>query len=152
MQIKAGSVEEYLAKVPEERKGEFARLRKTIIENLPSGFKECINYGMVGYVIPKSIYPSGYHCDPSLPLPFMSIANQKNFLALYHSGIYADEKLLKWFQQEYPKHVKTKLDMGKSCIRFKNVKNIPYELIAALCQKMSPEDFIAIYETNLQKK
>lgn len=152
MQIKADSVEEYLANVPEERKEAFAKLRKTIVENLPSGFQECLSYGMVGYVIPKSIYPDGYHCDPSLPLPFMSIASQKNFVALYHSGIYADPDLLKWWQQEYPKHVKTKLDMGKSCVRFKNVKHIPYELIAELCQKMTPEDFINIYETNLQKK
>ena len=152
MQIKADSVEEYLANVPEERKEAFAKLRKTIVENLPSGFQECLSYGMVGYVIPKSIYPDGYHCDPSLPLPFMSIASQKNFAALYHSGIYADPELSKWWQQEYPKHVKTKLDMGKSCVRFKNVKHIPYELIAELCQKMTPEDFINIYETNLQKK
>ncbi|GGZ44169.1 DUF1801 domain-containing protein [Mesonia mobilis] len=152
MQIKADSVEEYLANVPEERKEAFAKLRKTIVENLPSGFQECLSYGMVGYVIPKSIYPDGYHCDPSLPLPFMSIASQKNFVALYHSGIYADPDLLKWWQQEYPKHVKTKLDMGKSCVRFKNVKHIPYELIAELCEKMTPEDFINIYETNLQKK
>ncbi|WP_304137023.1 DUF1801 domain-containing protein [Mesonia mobilis] len=152
MQIKADSVEEYLANVPEERKEAFAKLRKTIVENLPSGFQECLSYGMVGYVIPKSIYPDGYHCDPSLPLPFMSIASQKNFVALYHSGIYADPDLLKWWQQEYPKHVKTKLDMGKSCVRFKNIKHIPYELIAELCQKMTPEDFINIYETNLQKK
>ena len=152
MQIKADSVEEYLANVPEERKEAFAKLRKTIVENLPSGFQECLSYGMVGYVIPKSIYPDGYHCDPSLPLPFMSIASQKNFVALYHSGIYADAELSKWWQQEYPKHVKTKLDMGKSCVRFKNVKHIPYELIAELCHKMTPEDFINIYETNLQKK
>ncbi len=152
MQIKADSVEEYLANVPEERKEAFAKLRKTIVENLPSGFQECLSYGMVGYVIPKSIYPDGYHCDPSLPLPFMSIASQKDFVALYHSGIYADPDLLKWWQQEYPKHVKTKLNMGKSCVRFKNVNHIPYELIAELCQKMTPEDFINIYETNLQKK
>jgi len=151
MQIKADSVEEYLTKVPQERKGAFAKLRKTIVENLPSGFKECISYGMVGYVIPKSIYPAGYHCDTTLPLPFMSIANQKNFVALYHSGIYADPKLLEWFQAEYPKQVKTKLDMGKSCIRFKNVKNIPYDLIAELTQKMTPEDFIEIYENNIKK-
>jgi uncharacterized protein YdhG (YjbR/CyaY superfamily) len=151
MQIKADSVEEYLTKVPEERKGAFAKLRKTIVENLPSGYKECINYGMVAYVIPKNIYPAGYHCDTTLPLPFMSIANQKNFVALYHSGIYAEPKLLDWFQTEYPKHVKTKLDMGKSCIRFKNVKNIPYDLIAELTQKMTPEDFIKIYENNIKR-
>ncbi|SHI85315.1 protein of unknown function (DU1801) [Mesonia phycicola] len=151
MQIQADSVADYLANVPTEKSGAFAKLRKSIVENLPSGFKECLSYGMVGYVIPKSIYPAGYHCDPSLPLPFMSIACQKNFIALYHSGIYANPELLQWFQEEYPKHVKTKLDMGKSCIRFKNVKTIPFELIAELTKKMTPEDFIDIYESNLKK-
>ena len=152
MNYKADTPEEYIAQIPEERKEAFSKLRKTIQENLPDGFKECINYGMIGYVVPKSTYPDGYHCDPELPLPFMSIASQKNFIALYHSGIYADKKLHDWFVKEYPKHVSTKLDMGKSCIRFKNVKKIPFDLLAELCTKMSPKDFIEIYENNIKKK
>lgn len=151
MTIEANSVEEYLSKLPEERKLAVTRLRETVHKNLPKGFKECINYKMIGYVVPHSIYPGGYHCDPKLPLPFINIASQKNFVALYHSGIYADQKLYDWFVNEYPKYVKTKLDMGKSCIRFKKVENIPYELIAELCQKMTTTDWINLYEQNIKK-
>ena len=103
---------------------------------------------MPGYVVPHSLYPAGYHCNPSDPLPFMSIASQKNFVALYHMGIYADPELLAWFEAEYPKHSKTKLKMGKSCIRFKNLKNIPYDLIAELVTKMPPEKWIGVYDAN----
>ena len=121
-------------------------LRKVIIQNLPKGFEETISYGMLGYVVPHSIYPAGYHCDTKLPLPFLSIASQKNFIAVYHMGIYADQKLLNWFVEEYPKHSKTKLDMGKSCIRFKKMDQVPVELIGELASKMSVEDWIGIYE------
>ena len=119
MKIEAQTVQEYLNKIPEERKPAFEKLRNVILNNIPEGFEETISYGMIGYVVPKSIYPAGYHCSPELPLPFASIANQKNFIALYHMGIYADKNLLDWFTKEYPKHSKRKLDMGKSCIRFK---------------------------------
>ena len=118
MQIKADSVADYLNQIPAERKDAMTKLRETILDNLPKGFEETMSYGMIGYVVPHSLYPAGYHCDPKLPLPFMSIASQKNFVAFYHMGIYANPELLAWFQEEYPKHVKTKLDMGKSCIRF----------------------------------
>ena len=121
-------------------------LRKVIIQNLQKGFEETISYGMLGYVVPHSIYPAGYHCDTKLPLPFLSIASQKNFIAVYHMGIYADQKLLNWFVEEYPKHSKTKLDMGKSCIRFKKMDQVPVELIGELASKMSVEDWIGIYE------
>ena len=113
MTIDAKNPEEYLEKVPEERKSALHKLRKTILDNLPKGFEETMSYGMIGYVIPHSIYPSGYHCDTSLPLPFMSFASQKNFVALYHSGVYAKPELLDWFVTEYPKHCKRKLDMGE---------------------------------------
>ncbi|WP_422858575.1 DUF1801 domain-containing protein [Flagellimonas sp. S174] len=151
MTIDAKTPDEYIAQLPPERKEAVSKLRKTIQENLPKGFKECISYKMIGYVVPHSLYPDGYHCDPKLPLPFINIASQKNFVALYHSGIYADKKLLDWFVGEYPKYVKTKLDMGKSCIRFKNMENIPYGLIAELCQRMTPEDWINLYEKNIKK-
>ncbi len=146
MQIDAKTPEEYISKIPEERKLAFSRLRQTILDNLPEGFEETIQYGMIGYVVPHSIYPDGYHVSPQIPLPFMSIASQKNFVALYHSGVYADESMLRWFQTEYPKYVTTKLDMGKSCIRFKNMKNIPYELIGELVTKMSCQEWIDLYE------
>ncbi len=151
MTIDAKTPDEYIAKLPEDRKEAVSKLRKTIQDNLPEGFEECISYKMIGYVVPHSLYPDGYHCNPKLPLPFINIASQKNFVALYHSGIYADRSLLDWFVGEYPKHVKTKLDMGKSCVRFKKVENIPYELIAELCQKMTPQAWIDLYEKNTKK-
>ena len=107
---------------------------------------------MIGYVIPHSIYPKGYHCTPELPLPFLSIASQKNSVNIYHMGIYADEKLLKWFQEEFPKYSKKKLDMGKSCMRFKKPEDIPYELIGELASKITPEQWIERYESAFLKK
>ncbi|MCL6267034.1 DUF1801 domain-containing protein [Flagellimonas myxillae] len=151
MTIDAKTPDEYISKLPEDRKAAVSKLRETVKNNLPQGFEECISYKMIGYVVPHSLYPGGYHCDPKLPLPFVNIASQKNFVALYHSGIYADKGLLDWFVGEYPKYVKTKLDMGKSCIRFKKMDAIPYELIAELCQKMSPEAWIQLYEKNIKR-
>jgi uncharacterized protein YdhG (YjbR/CyaY superfamily) len=151
MTIEAKTVDEYISKLPEDRKDAVSKLRSTIQKNIPEGFEECINYKMIGYVVPHSIYPAGYHCDTKLPLPFINIASQKNFVALYHSGIYADPKLLDWFVSEYPKYVKTKLDMGKSCIRFKKMETIPYGLIGELCQKMTVKDWVTLYEKNVKR-
>lgn len=152
MQYKATSPEDYINQVPEERKETLKKLRKTIKDNLPKGFKEGIQYGMIGYFVPHSIYPDGYHCSPEIPLPFMSFASQKNSVNLYHSGIYANPNLHDWFVNEYPKHCKRKLDMGKSCIRFKKLEEIPFDLIAELCTKMTVDEWIDLYETNLNKK
>ncbi|MBP6827704.1 MAG: DUF1801 domain-containing protein, partial [Saprospiraceae bacterium] len=138
---------EYVNAIPEERREAFEKLRETIVENIPDGFREEINYGMIGYVVPHRLYPPGYHCDPKLPLPFVSIASQKNFIALYHMGIYANPDLLDWFVSEFPKHSKSKLDMGKSCIRFKKPEHIPFDLIGQLMQKMTVEDWINLYES-----
>ncbi|WP_055443901.1 DUF1801 domain-containing protein [Lacinutrix himadriensis] len=151
MQYKADTPEAYINQVPEERQAVLKKLRKTIKENLPKGFQEVITYGMIGYVVPHSIYPEGYHCDPKTPLPFMSFASQKNSINLYHSGIYAKPELHDWFVAQYPKHCKRKLDMGKSCIRFKKIEEIPFDLIAELCTKLTVEDWIAIYEKALKK-
>ena len=101
---------------------------------------------MPAWVVPHSTYPDGYHCTPELPLPFMNVASQKNFIAVYHMGIYANPELMEWFVSEYPKHCKRKLDMGKSCIRFKKIEEIPFELIAELSTKMTPNDWIKLYE------
>lgn len=141
---------EYMDALPEDRKLVMTELRKAIINNLPKGFEEAISYGMLGYVVPHSIYPAGYHCDTKLPLPFLSIASQKNFVAVYHMGLYADQELLNWFVKEYPKHSKAKLDMGKSCIRFKKMDQVPVELIGELASKMSVEDWIGIYESKFK--
>ena len=151
MTSNATSPEEYIAELPEERKGAIMQLRATINEHLPEGFEETMNYGMIGYVVPHRIYPEGYHCNPELPLPFLNIASQKNFIGFYHMGIYSDKKLLDWFVGEYPNHVKTKLDMGKSCIRFKKIENIPYGLLGELCQKMTVEQWIDIYERAIKR-
>lgn len=150
MKIEAKNPLDYISKLPEERQEPFAKLRQTILDNIPDGFEETMSYGMIGYVVPHSIYPDGYHCTPELPLPFMSIASQKNFVALYHMGIYANPDLMEWFKAEYPKYEKTKLDMGKSCIRFKKVDRIPYQLIAELCQKMTVADWVSLYEANVK--
>ncbi|HQV51066.1 MAG: DUF1801 domain-containing protein [Flavobacteriales bacterium] len=152
MQSKATTPDAYMDELPEERKAAVKKLRSTIMKNLPKGFAEVMSYGMIGYVVPHSKYPSGYHCDPKLPLPFMNIASQKNFIALYHMGIYADKKLLNWFMTEYPKYVTGKPDMGKSCIRFKKPEHIPYELIGELVKKMNADDWIALYERAFKKK
>ncbi|MDC8005984.1 DUF1801 domain-containing protein [Aureisphaera galaxeae] len=152
MQYDADTVAEYIEQLPEERKDPVEKLRQTVKENLPKGFEEGITYKMIGFYVPHSIYPAGYHCNPKDPLPFINIASQKNFVALYHSGIYAKQELLDWFVAEFPKHSKYKLDMGKSCVRFKKVEAIPYDLIAELCQKMTVEEWIDIYDTARQKR
>ncbi|MFD0834960.1 DUF1801 domain-containing protein [Mariniflexile aquimaris] len=151
MQYKADSPEEYINQLPEERQAPIKKLREIIKKNLPKGFEETISYGMIGYVVPHSIYPDGYHCTPELPLPFMNIASQKNFIAVYSSSVYATTELNDWFVNQYPKHCKRKLDMGKSCIRFKYIDDIPYDLIGELASKMTVEEWIAIYEKNIKK-
>lgn len=151
MKANGTTVKEILTNVPEERAEAFNKLHETIIQNLPEGFEAAISYGGLGYVVPHSLYPSGYHCKPEEPLPFAGIASQKNSVNLYHMGIYSDPELLKWFIEEYPKHSKRKLDMGKSCIRFKKMEDIPFELIGELMKKMTVQDWVNIYESNLKK-
>lgn len=152
MQFKADTPEDYIDQVAEERQNTLKKVRKTIKNNLPQGFQEGIQYGMIGYFVPHSIYPDGYHCTPEIPLPFMSFASQKNSVNLYHMGLYSQKELYDWFVTEYPKHCKRKLDMGKSCIRFKHLDDIPFELIGELTAKMSVDEWINIYETNFKKK
>ena len=151
MNYLANSPQEYLNLLPEERKFAFLKLRESILSNIPKGFTEEMNYGMLGYVVPHSIYPKGYHCNAKLPLPFINIASQKNFISFYHMGIYADKKLFDWFVAEYPKHSNAKLDIGKSCIRFKKMDAIPYELIGELVSKISVLDWIKCYEFTFKK-
>lgn len=151
MQIFASSVSDYIDQIPEDRQVVFKRLCATIQESLPKGFENGVSYGMVGWAVPLSTYPAGYHCTPGSPLPFLALASQKNFIALYHMGLYANQELYDWFVGEYPKHCKRKLDMGKSCIRFKYLDDIPFELIAALCSKMDPQSWIQLYESKFKK-
>ena len=151
MQSKASTPDQYFEQLPEDRQKAMNELRKVIKKYLPKGFTEGMGYGMVGYVVPHSLYPAGYHCDPKLPLPFMSLASQKNFIALYHMGLYANPKLLKWFTDEYAKQVPTKIDMGKGCVRFKKPEQIPFKLIGELAAKITPQEWIEQYEKNLKR-
>ncbi|WP_445711643.1 DUF1801 domain-containing protein [Flavobacterium sp.] len=151
MTSKASSPEEYIKELPEDRKEAVIKLRNTILKNLPKDFKEAMSYGMIGYVVPHNIYPAGYHCDPKLPLPFMSFASQKNSINFYHMGIYTNKDLYDWFVSEYPKYSKKKLDMGKSCMRFKKPEDIPYDLIGELVSKIEVQDWISIYENAFKK-
>jgi uncharacterized protein YdhG (YjbR/CyaY superfamily) len=145
------NLDEYIEQLSDDRKDAMNKLRETILNNIPEGFEECMSYGMIGYVVPNKLYPAGYHCDPKLPLPFLNIASQKNFIALYHMGIYGSPELLRWFTTEFPKYSKSKLDMGKSCIRFKKIDQIPFPLIAELVKKMSVNDWIKMYESKFVK-
>lgn len=151
MKATGNTVKEILNTLPSDRTESFNKLHETIINNLPKGFEAAISYGGLGYVVPHSLYPDGYHCKPSEPLPFAGIASQKNTINFYHMGIYSDPKLLEWFVNEFPKHTKQKLDMGKSCVRFKKFDDIPYKLIGELMQKISVKDWIRVYETNMKR-
>lgn len=151
MQSRATSIEQYLAELPDDRRPAMEKLHKVVKKNLPKGFKEQMAYGMICYVVPHSKYPAGYHCTPELPLPFMSIASQKNFIALYHMGIYSSKPLLHWFTEAYAEQVPGKLDMGKSCLRFKKVEKLPFDLIGELASKMTPDEWIAVYEKELKR-
>ena len=151
MQSKAKTPEQYLSELPEDRKEPVKLLRQQILDNLPKGVEERMSYGMLGYVIPHSVYPDGYHCTPENPLPFMNLASQKNFVAVYSMVLYAKKDLMEWFVSEYSKRCKYKLDMGKSCIRFKRMHDIPYDLIGELTSKVSTEEWIALYESLYKK-
>ena len=152
MRSEATSPQQYLEELPEDRKEPISKLRRQILDNLPEGLEETMGYGMLGYVIPHSIYPEGYHCDTKLPLPFMNLASQKNFIGVYSMAIYAKKDVYDWFTSEYAKRCKYKLDMGKSCIRLKRMDDIPYELIGELTAKVSTEEWIQIYEDSLKNR
>ena len=152
MLIEVGTFEDYLAALPDQRKEAVERLHQEILNQLPSGFEVGVMGGMINYYVPLSAYPAGYHCTPGEPLPFLALASQKNHIALYHMGLYMDEELAAWFAKEYQKQVPTKLDMGKSCIRMKNPKHIPYVLIGDLVGKMTMERYIELYEKQHVRK
>jgi Domain of unknown function (DU1801) len=142
--------QDYIDALPDDRKPIILALREALLVNLPNGYQEVMSYGMLGYVVPHTLYPKGYHCDAKQPLPFISLASQKNFIALYHMGLYMNKELLDWFVATYPQHSKKKLDMGKSCIRFKKMDDIPIQLIGELAAKMSPQAWIEFYEKQLK--
>lgn len=151
MHIPANSVADYLSKVPQERQEAFEKILEVLRANLPEGFEECLSYGMPSFSVPHSIYPAGYHVKPEAPLPFISVGNQKKFIGFYHMGIYAMPAVHDWFLEEYPKYSKFKLDMGKSCLRLKRMDDIPFDLLAELARKITPEEWISVYESNIKK-
>jgi len=151
MQSKALSPDQYISELPEDRRKVIEKLRKVAMDNLPNGFKEVMNYGMMGYVVPHEIYPNGYHCNPKDPLPFFGFASQKNTVNFYHMAMYVDHNLYDWFVSEFPKHSKSKLDMGKSCVRFKKLDDIPYDLIGQLLSKITVNEWIGMYEKVLKR-
>jgi uncharacterized protein YdhG (YjbR/CyaY superfamily) len=146
MNSEALTPQAYLDALPPERKEAVSKLREVILENLPEGFEEVMSYGMIGYVVPLGLYPAGYHVNPGEPLPFINLASQKNHIALYHMGLYGFQDLMAWFEAEYAKQGLGKLDMGKSCIRFKKVDRIPFDLIGELCRKITVADYVSKYE------
>ena len=151
MQSKASSPEEYIAEMPADRQQAFKKLRAVIKKNLPEGFQEVMGYGMIGYVVPHSKYPAGYHCNPKLPLPFMNIASQKNFIAVYNMAIYSSPAILKWFTKAHAKASSKKLDMGKSCLRYKKPEDIPFDVIGQLASRITPDEWIATYEKAIKR-
>ena len=151
MQSDAKTPDQYIAELPDDRRKVVEKLREVSLKNLPKGFKEMMSYGMMGYAVPHEIYPNGYHCEPKQPLPFFGFASQKNTVNIYHMAIYADKKLHDWFVSEFPKHSKARLDMGKSCVRFKKLDDIPYDLIGELLSKVTVQDWISMYENALKR-
>lgn len=151
MQSTALTPDQYISELPEDRRNVIEKLRKVSLDNLPDGFKEGMGYGMMGYVVPHEIYPKGYHCNPKDPLPFFGFASQKNSVNMYHMALYSDKKLHDWFVSEFPNHSKARLDMGKSCVRFKKFDDIPYDLIGQLLTKITVEDWITMYEKVLKR-
>jgi uncharacterized protein YdhG (YjbR/CyaY superfamily) len=151
MKTAATTPSEYIAALPDSFREPFEKLRRTIQDNLPSGFVETMTYGMITFAVPHSLYPAGYHCDPALPVPFISIAAQKRAITLYHHGLYADASLAQWFRDEYARRGNAKLDMGKSCVRFKPTREIPYDLIAELARGLTPRQWIDIYEKAVKR-
>lgn len=152
MRVNASTIEDYISQVPADRRDAFIKLRETIAESIPGGFSEEMSYGMIGYVVPHSLYPAGYHASPNLPLPFVNLASQKNFISLYHMGVYSNPGILGWFTDEYIKRTGKKPDMGKGCIHFKAPWNIPYDLIGELMKKITVTEWINLYEKNHKKK
>ena len=145
------NIKDYINSLESDRKKTITQLINVIEQNIPKGFEKTMNYGMPSFVIPHSIYPDGYHCDNKLPLPFISISNLKSSISLHHMGLYANSELLDWFKSEYPEHSKTKLDMGKGCIKFKKFNEIPYKLIGVLSKRMTVKNWIDTYEQNIKR-
>lgn len=151
VQSKAKTIEEYLAELPPDRRDAINAVRKVILKNLPKGYEEMMQYGMIGYAVPLKLYPAGYHCDPSQPLCYCALASQKNYLSLYLMCVYGDKETHKWFVKEYKASGK-KLDMGKSCIRFKKLDDLPLDVIGQAVARMPVRKLIEWNEVARKRK
>ncbi len=149
MQSKATTVKQYLAELPAERRAAIKGVRAVIRKNLDPVFEEGMQYGMIGYFVPHKVYPPGYHCDPRQPLPFACLASQKNYMSLYLGSVYGNPKAEKWFHTAWAKTGK-KLDMGKSCVRFKKLDDLALEVIGESIRRVSAREFIKFYESVLK--
>jgi|688.fasta_scaffold710222_2 hypothetical protein len=149
MTSKAATVEEYLAKLPDDRRAALVAVRNVILDNLDPDIEERMSYGMIGYAVPHSVYPAGYHCDPKMPLPVAGLASQKGHMSLYLMSLYGDPKLKEWFETEYLKTGK-KLDIGKSCVRFRKLDDLPLALIGKAFKKTNAKAYIRLYEETLR--
>jgi len=148
MKSEATTVKAYLAELPPDRRKAIAAVRAVMLKNLPKGYEEGIQYGMIGYYVPHSVYPPGYHCDPKQPLPFAGLASQKNHMAIYLMCVYSDPKQEAWFRKAWAKTGK-KLDMGKSCVRFRKIEDVALEVIGEVIRRVPAKKFIACFESVL---
>jgi hypothetical protein len=144
-------VDEYLASLPEDRSAALQAVRQTILANLSEGYEEGIQYGMIGYYVPHSVYPAGYHCNPKQPLGFAALGSQKNYMTLHLVCVYSDSELSEWFKDAYQQTGK-KLDMGKGCLRFKKLDDLPLEVIGELIRRMPADKWIQINEAFLAER
>lgn len=145
MQSQAKTVDEYLLELPEDRQEIVQAVREEILRNLPKGYEEGMQYGMIGYYVPHSLYPAGYHCNPKQPLPFASLASQKQYVSVYLYCVYSDEKEAEWFRRTWEK-TGLKLNMGKSCVRFRRLEDVPLKVIGKAVKRVPVRKFIATYE------
>jgi len=146
MQSSATTVQEYLKELPADRREAINAVRGVILANLPKGYEECMSYGMIGYVVPHSIYPKGYQCNPKLPLPFVNLGSQKNHMALHLMCCYGDPELKAWFEKAW-KDAGKKFDMGGGCVRFKKLEELPLEVIGQLVARLP----VAVYIRRIEK-
>jgi len=148
----ADNVKEFIDNLPDDRKKAVSELRKTINKHLPKGFNEGIGYNMLAWSVPHSMFPAGYHCDPSKPLMLMCLSATKGGISLHHMGLYGSTPLMNWFKSEWPKYSSKKLDMGKACIRFKRFEDVPLDLIGELATKLTPRQWVEQYMTALSQR
>lgn len=151
MRTKATTVTEYVRELPPDRRELLQAVREVILANLPKGYEECMQCGMIGYVVPHSLYPAGYPCDPKLPLPYAALASQRQHVSLHLMTVYGDAATAQWFRQAV-KAAGKRLDMGKCCVRFKRLADVPLDVIGQVIARVPPDKYIARFEAMLGRQ